>query len=308
MIVLSIFLSIFFLLFLLLLMRKDHTVSIEELREEMSISRSSFFEFNKVRCHYTDEGVGEVVIMIHGLGDSFRIFDDFASEVVKHYRVIRLDLPGFGLSDVPSQNQVGGELIDFYARCFSAFLKELDIDQLHLIGNSLGGWVSWHWASNHSEQLQSLTLLASAGFELERVKKNITQGVLEHIPFFLLKKGMPASFAQVNLRACIYNKDLIHPHYIRNNYRMINKRGTLQFMFELLESKVYADPGRLAAISCPVLVVWGSKDRIAPASHAKLFEEYLTKCKVVMYDKCGHYPQIERRDDLLTDWNNFVQS
>ena len=48
--------------------------------------------------------------------------------------------------------------------------------------------------------------------------------------------------------------------------------------------------------------------RIVPASHAELFEEQLTHCKVVMYDKCGHYPQIERKADLLTDWTSFVQS
>lgn len=306
MIILYAIIFLFVLVFLFLLLRKDNTVPIEELREEMAIAQSFFFEYQNTRCHYTDEGTGDPVVMIHGLGDSFRIFDEFAAELSKEYRVVRLDLPGFGISDVPSKKQVDGELIDFYASCLSALIDDLELDKFHLIGNSLGGWVSWHWAANHSNQLKSLTLLASAGFELDRVKKNITKGVLEHIPAFMLKRGMPKSVARFNLKACIYHDDLIKEEYVQNNYRMINKRGTLQFMFALLESSAMPVPSRMEAIACPSLVVWGNKDRIVPVSHAALFDSHLAKSEVLIYDKCGHYPQIERKDDLLKDWKTFI--
>ncbi|MFT4970557.1 MAG: pimeloyl-ACP methyl ester carboxylesterase [Chitinophagales bacterium] len=305
MIIFYLFVGLLIIPVLFLFFRRDNVVAIEDLKDEMETSTSSYFDFHKLRCHYTDVGSGEVIVLIHGLGDSFRIFDEFVEELRPNYRVIRFDLPGFGLSGVPNSSQIDNELIDYYASCFNAFIQEMDLEKFHLMGNSIGGWVSWHWASQHNDKLQTLTLLASAGFEMDRVKKNITQGILEHLPKFLLDKGMPVSVAKFNLQSCIYNKSKIKTQHIRNNYRMINKRGTLRFMFSLLESQAQPRLDQLAAITCPTLIVWGDRDRIIPVSHAQMFNDAMSNSELVIYSKCGHYPQIEFNKELLKDWANF---
>lgn len=286
-------------------LRKNNLNSLQETKTLCEVPNSCYFKFNDLECHYTDEGSGDPIVLIHGLGDSFKIYDEFAKLLAKDYRVLRVDLPAFGLSEVPRMDMEKVDLSTYYRNFLSCFVEELALDSFHLFGNSLGGWVAWDWTAHHNSKVKSLCLLASAGFEMERVKKNITKGVLELIPIQLLKNGMPYSFAKLNAKETIYNSQFITKQHVLNNYRMINKKGTLEFMFKLLTGSFVPVINDVKNVKVPTLIVWGTKDRIIPVSHADLFNAAIPNSKKISYPNCGHYPQIEYTDTLLKDWNAF---
>jgi pimeloyl-ACP methyl ester carboxylesterase len=294
-----------FLTFLFFL-RKNNIKSIQETRTLCETSSSAYLRFNNLDCHYTDQGSGETIVLIHGLGDSFKIFDKFAQELAKNYRVLSVDLPGFGLSDVPRHDLEMTDLSLFYRNFLTCFVEELKLTQFHLFGNSLGGWVSWDWTTYNNDKVKSLCLLASAGFEMDLVKKNITKGVLELIPRSLLKRGMPSYVSGLNAKETLYQRNYRTREHILTNYRMINKKGTLSFMFNLLTSTFSPDIEHVNKVQVPTLIVWGEKDRIIPSRHADLFQQSIANSKKIIYPKCGHYPQIEFCDELIQDWTSFT--
>ena len=291
---------------LMFVFRKNNVNSIQGTKVLCEVPSSSYFKFNDLECHYTDEGSGDPVVLIHGLGDSFKIYDDFAKLLSKDFRVLRIDLPAFGLSELPRGDLKMEDLSAYYRNFLSCFVEELELDSFHLFGNSLGGWVAWDWTARHNEKVKSLCLLASAGFDMDKVKKNITKGILELIPTSMLKKGMPFSVARLNAKETIYDPQKITKQHILTNYRMINKKGTLDFMFKLLTGRFIPEISDVRQVKVPTLIVWGAKDKIIPASHADLFNEAISNSQKITYPNCGHYPQIEYPELLLKDWKVFT--
>jgi len=291
---------------LMIVFRKNNINSIQETKVLCEVPSSSYFKFNDLECHYTDEGSGDPVVLIHGLGDSFKIYDDFAILLAKNYRVLRIDLPAFGLSELPTGDLKMEDLGVYYRNFLSCFVEELELDSFHLFGNSLGGWVAWDWTSHNNEKVKSLCLLASAGFEMDKVKKNITKGVLELIPDKMLQKGMPFAVAKLNAKETIYDSQKITKQHILINYRMINKKGTLNFMFKLLVGSFVPEISDVSEVKVPTLIVWGAKDKIIPVRHADWFNAAIANSQKIIYPNCGHYPQIEYPEMLLKDWKGFT--
>jgi pimeloyl-ACP methyl ester carboxylesterase len=210
------------------------------------------------------------------------------------------------LSEVPKGDLKTDEISSYYKNFLSCFVEELELNNFHLFGNSLGGWVAWDWTSCHNDKVKSLCLLASAGFEMDKVKKNITRGVLEWIPKILLTKGMPFAVARLNAKETIYDPQKITKQHILTNYRMLNKKGTLNFVFKLLIGSFVPETEHVRDVSTPTLIVWGKKDRIISVRHATMFNEAIPNSQKIIYPNCGHYPQLEFPELLLKDWKEFT--
>ncbi|MFQ5486996.1 MAG: alpha/beta fold hydrolase [Gammaproteobacteria bacterium] len=126
--------------------------------------RGAFFQTDDVRLHYRDEGEGEVVLLLHG----FAVHSDLnwrhtgvLRRLRRHFRVITLDLRGHGLSGKPRESAAYGlELVHDVAR----LLEHLGIQQAHLVGYSLGGFVALKTADCHGARLRSVAVLG-AGWE-----------------------------------------------------------------------------------------------------------------------------------------------
>lgn len=297
-----------FAIFLILFLRKDNTITLEEAKSLYKTENSHYFEFSKQQFHYVEKGKGETIVLLHGIGDSFIVFNEFGDLLAKKHQVISIDLPGFGLSEVPFYSKNNDSIIQYYRDFIDAFLKHKNISEFHLMGNSLGGLVSWDWAVNNKEySLKSLTLIASAGFEMETVRKNVSKGILDKLPKFLLKKGAPLKVSELGAATCLVNKNKVNKQYIQAHSSMLNKQGTIEFFIKLLFNSFEPEVEKLNKLAVPTLIVWGEKDLIIPSRHADLFEAKITKSKKVLYKNCGHYPQIEFAEELAEDWKVFVE-
>jgi len=115
---------------------------------------SRFAELAGSRVHYEDVGQGDVVLLLHGLGLDLRMWDDQVPELVKPYRVVRMDLHGFGKSSAVSGPFSHGEIID-------QLLAHLEIERAHIVGLSYGGLVAAEFVQEHAHVARSLALVDS---------------------------------------------------------------------------------------------------------------------------------------------------
>ncbi|MEY4442844.1 MAG: hypothetical protein RL442_1844, partial [Pseudomonadota bacterium] len=111
------------------------------------------------RVHFQDSGPKEapVLLMLHGFGSSLQTWDAWADSLQKHYRVIRLDLPGFGLSGASSNNAYSEEDdVQFVEN----FVTAMRIPEFSLIGHSMGGKIAWNVAAAYPSKVKQLILMA----------------------------------------------------------------------------------------------------------------------------------------------------
>ncbi len=292
----------------LIVFRKDNIVEWETVVEKYETPESRFFTWNNQKHHYTQQGDGaDTIVMIHGFGGSFDNFTEFAKLLETDFTIFRIDLPGFGLSEVPSVlENPPKDMMAFHEDYFDTFSAAVHLDSFHLIGNSMGGMVSWSLASEN-KNIKTLTLLNSAGYNMSEVKETVSGWMTSTLGRWLLKKGVPLSKSKENGEACLYDDTKAKVEAYTANYFMNNKRGTYDWMIKLVTSDILPDTTLIQNVSIPTLIVWGENDKIIPVEHAAKFKRDLKNSQLVIYDKCGHIPQVELPQKLVTDWLSFIQ-
>jgi pimeloyl-ACP methyl ester carboxylesterase len=292
---------------LLFIFRKDNIISRDEAIVHCETSNSKYFDWNGTEIHYTEWGSGDTtILMVHGFGGSHKNFELISEILQDEYHIICVDLPAFGLSEVPEGEYGSNDLFGLYQSHIRYCAANLCKDYYHLMGNSMGGWISWDLAAENDSSLLSLTLLNSAGFGMAEVKQVAAGWMTSPLGDFVFKKGVPFRLSRSNAERCLSNDELINDERVMDNYYMMNKEGTFPWMLKMVGADVLPDTSKLNTIQCPSLVVWGDEDEIVPAEHADKFVERIPNSQKLVYEKCGHTPQMEYPEQFVEDWRNFV--
>jgi pimeloyl-ACP methyl ester carboxylesterase len=286
-------------------LRDNLVITKVEAKKRYSTAASHFINWKGAEIHYTDEGAGPNVLMIHGFGGNFTNFDSLAAIMKSGYRVVRLDLPGFGLSDLPDSQD---SLKDLYGSFLSNMLDTLHMDSVYVIGNSMGGWMGWELAAAKPEKVQKLVLLCSAGYDIEAVKANIGHMELMQSTLFrkLTEKGIPLWITEGSARKIRSEWETVNPDEVRVNNGIMNRQGNFQNIITLGNSGVFPDTSLIAKVTCPTLIIWGKNDVIVPCDHADRFKRDIKNSTVIVYDTCGHVPQMEYPHRVAEDVERFL--
>lgn len=297
------------LIFIVLAFRKNETITREEALEKLTQPTSHFYDWNGINVHYTQKGdTGDVVLLVHGLSGSTDNFKLFADKLQDTYRVYSIDLPAFGLTEVPNMDfltEKEVDLVKYHQDFILDFLDEVGIDSCHIVGNSLGGLVSWEAVVANQSKFLSLTLLNSAGYDIEKVKNHVAGGLNNGFIKWIAKKGTPLFLSRKIIERTFYRDDLITDEGVRVAYYANNKAGTLQWMSYLVGSNFTPDTNNIATIQIPTLIVWGQQDELINVEHAFKFERDIPNSSLIIYDKTGHLPMIENVNKLAKDWKTF---
>ena len=121
---------------------------------------SAFFKFNSGRIHYTDQGKGPAVILIHGYLETSEVWDSFAKKLSENFRVITVDMPGHGKSDMFDAVHT----MDFMASSMAKLMEYLGIKKVFVTGHSLGGYITLAFAEIYHEMLSGYCLFHSQPF------------------------------------------------------------------------------------------------------------------------------------------------
>jgi pimeloyl-ACP methyl ester carboxylesterase len=246
--------------------------------------------------NYVDIGSGDEppVVFVHGLGGAWQNWLENIPRVAQERRVLALDLPGFGRSEMPR-----GEIsISGYGRCVNQFCDHHKLDQVVIVGNSMGGFVSAETAIQFPGRVERLVLVSAAGVTSTNLMRRpaLTWG---RVAAMLGSYGAAHSEDVIKrpvVRHAALGFVMRHPTRLRADlcWEQVHAAGTPGF-HDALEALLHYDfRDRLDDISCPTLIVWGNKDMLVPVKDADEFERLIANSRKIIMDDTGHVPMLER--------------
>lgn len=280
----------------------------DTLRRRYTQPGSKFVSIMGTDVHYVDEGSGELLVMIHGFASSLHTWDGVAPELARSYRVIRLDLPPFGVTGPlrTSSGAIETMNIPTYRRFIDTFMRALGINRATLVGNSLGGLISWDYAVRHRDAVERLVLIDSAGFPM---KLPIYIGLFNSA---LVRMSAPWWLPEPIIRSAVRNvygdpRRLAAP-VLRRYIEFFHGEGTRAAIGKMVPTLDFADldTNVLKTLDVPSLVLWGAKDRWIPPAHAAEFAQRIPGAQAVMYAGLGHIPMEEDPARVLDDLRAFL--
>lgn len=241
-------------------------------------------------AHYEVQGKGKLVLLVHGWGDSARGLQGLQQALAKQYRVIALDLPGFGSTEAPKS--VWG--LDEYAQFVAHFLQKIDEKQAcAMIGHSNGGAILIRAFAQDRLKADKLVLLASAGIRGEykgRVKalRLITKAGK------VLTSPLPKSIKQ-KLRKKVYTSvgsDMLVAEHLQETFK-----------------KVVTDDVRDDAkqLRVPALLIYGEQDESTPVAYGQTFHELIDNSTLEILPGAGHFVHLDRPDEVVGSIKEFIK-
>jgi len=264
---------------------------------------SKFIQVDGNRVHYRDEGEGPVVILLHGTASSLHTWDAWTQSLKKQYRVIRMDLPGFGLTGPDHNHRY--EVSDDVT-FLSQFLHTLNIERAHLAGSSLGGRIAWQYAMDFPEQVNSLTLMNALGYPQASWPPAIQMGqwpimdtIMQHVsPRFMYETG---------LKDVYFNPDMVNDALVDRYYELSRFPGNLMSFIQRVKARLDEDGHLIKQVAVPSLILWGEEDAFFPVENAHRFKADIAGSMLVTYANVGHLPMEEVPQQSVNDFMNFIQ-
>ena len=289
-------------------LRTDHRMTNEEAKAILWTPNSEMIQWDGLDVHVMEQGTGTPIFLVHGLGGNAREFDELAELLKADHRVVRFDLPGFGLSDVPEYEGTQPDVIDIYTRFMDHMFQQYGGDSLILVGNSLGGMISWNAAVKFPNEIDKLVLLAPAGYDLKEISEKTTGWLNSPVVKFMIAKGLNEEIAKGNLTYCTYYDENIDPIHFKNKYAAANKEGNMDWMIAMSVNDRFPDTADIQKVYCPTLIIWGTKDPVIPYSHAARFDRDIPNSRLITYQECGHVPMIEYPEKTAKDIEAFANT
>ncbi len=287
-------------------LRTNHIMTRAQAEEILWTPNSQYVKWNGLDIHVIEQGTGPVVFMVHGLGGNVHNFDKLADLMDEQYRIVRFDLPGFGLSDVPDMPAEDADIRGMYADFLSFMVARYVTDSMVFIGNSLGGWMSWEAAAQHPDTINRLVLIAPAGYDMPEIAAEATGWLKNPVVRFMIAKGLSMDMARSNMWMSTYKDESVPAEMFDLKYAANNKEGNLDWMIKLATNKQFPDTADIAGIEARTLILWGTEDEIIPYSHAARFDRDIPNSTLITYQECGHIPMQEYPEQTARDILNFL--
>ena len=285
--------------------RRSHVISYETAVEKFATENSRFIDWRGVQLHYTDQGDGQPVMLLHGYAGSFDNWTKLVDVFPEGYRLIVPDLPGLGLSQFPNDLPEDVNLIDLYCDFSSHLIEQLELDSVYMVGNSLGGFLAWETALHNQKEVKKLVLLNAAGYSIDDIGAFFIRFSQTRVFKRIVKKGAPKFVARKAARGTLGDKSRLDEDRLDAFYGMINKEGSLEAIGQLGSSEQFPDSLRIGKIDIPTLIVWGNLDAIIPVAHAYKFDRDIPNSELLIYNGTGHVPMLEEPERLIKDMVTF---
>ena len=277
-----------------------------ELQKRYGSTSSNVVNVDGMRIHYKDTGPQDapVLLFLHGFGSSLQTWDVWAVTLEQKYRVIRLDLPGFGLTGPSSSNDYS-ELND--VNTLTQFVDKLGVSELSVIGHSMGGKIAWTFAAAHPDRVKALVLMAPDGFpqpEAIGTKPYAMPAIMG-----LMKYCLPRYFVRKFIEPAFANESALDDKMVSRYHDMLRAPGVRAAILERGNQTIYTDPvPRLKKIKAPTLLLWGEEDKMIPSSNATSYAGVLAQSKTVFIPKLGHLLHEEQADIGLAQLVVFLDA
>jgi pimeloyl-ACP methyl ester carboxylesterase len=260
-----------------------------------------FFLFNGVKIHYTDEGKGIPVVLLHGYLESSEAWNGFARKMATRFRIISVDLPGHGLSD--SFGTI--HTMEFIATVVKELTEDLNLNRIFLIGHSLGGYVTLAFLELFPDSLLGYSLFHSQPFPdtPETTDKRLREIALvrEGKKEMFCSSDIEKMFAVSNLE--VFLEDV---RRLKKNALQTSDKGIIAILNGMM-----ARPSRLSVMEAgrvPCLWILGEMDNYIPCAAIQARIELPSNARMVILSNSGHMGYIEEVDLAIKVVSDFVES
>jgi pimeloyl-ACP methyl ester carboxylesterase len=249
--------------------------------------RMSDFKFTKVkdlRVRYLDSNNrGTPLLLLHGLGGSIESWTNNIGFLSSKFRIIAIDLPGFGLSDKPKISYS----INFYVGLLEEFIKSIRLSHFFMMGSSLGGHIAVEFTIRNKKNVDKLILVSPAG-SLPKTFKG-TKELRKYLRIVNAKSSREVS----RILSSIDNS-MVSRSYADAIYKRMSLQGAKQGFISAFKGSAMAPRynNKLARIDSDMLLIWVREDRMIPLRFIRPFVEY-SKSRIIILEKCGHRPHVE---------------
>ncbi|MEF9482500.1 alpha/beta fold hydrolase [Ralstonia sp. 1B3] len=272
--------------------------------------QSRYLPLMGTRVHYTDEGAANAegtLLLIHGFGASLHTWDGVLPQLTRRYRVIRLDLPPFGITGPlrDAQGRPRTMELPLYRDFIDAFVDTLGLSKLTLIGNSLGGMVSWDCRAapgpRREARADRLRRLPDEAADLHRSVQSHWRA--DDVAVDAARGDHPRRHAR-----CVWRPVArVRTHAAPLRRFLLCRRCTTGHRQDGTEVPLDdVDTSGLASIRVPTLILWGQRDRWIPPAHAGEFARRIPGATLRMYPALGHIPMEEDPVRVGTDLCAFL--
>lgn len=252
---------------------------------------SQFAELDGLRLHLRDTGPrgAPAVLLLHGFGSSLHSWEEVAGALDRDFRVIRLDLPGFGLTGADAT----GDYSDARSHAvILALMQRLGLERLALVGSSMGGRIAWSFAAAHPDRVSRLVLMAPDGF----ASPGIGYEQPPRVPALMrvLPYTLPEGMLRGSLRPAYGDPKVMTEALFARHRDMMLAPGVRQAILDRMGQHVLRQPEPLLArIRVPVLLLWGDRDAMVPVTNAQDYLRALPDARLVTLPGIGHVPMEE---------------
>jgi pimeloyl-ACP methyl ester carboxylesterase len=268
-----------------------------ELEARWAPPPSRFVDAAGLRWHVRDTGpaagmAATPVLMLHGFGSSLHTWEAWAQGLQATHRVVRVDLPGAGLSAPDPQRRYD----DTHAvQQLLALMDTLGLPRASLVGHSMGGRLAWRLAAEHPERVDRLVLVAPDGFESPGFEygKPPDVGLMAQ----LLPHVLPRAFLRAGLEPAYADPARLDEDTVTRYHQMLLAPGVRGAIIDRLQQLRLQDPSpQLARVQAPTLLIWGERDAMIPVANAQDYLRALpaaATARLVALPGLGHVPHEE---------------
>lgn len=223
---------------------------------------------------YVEEGQGEPLVLLHGLFGALSNFMDLIEHFRQKYQVIIPMLPLYELNILDTT-------VNGLAKHVSRFVEARGLNNMHLLGNSLGGHIGLVYTLKHQPKVKTITLTGSSGL--------FENGMGETYP----KRG-DYDFVRKKTELTFYDPKMATKQLVDEVFEITNNRLKAIKIISLAKSAIRHNLGdELKDITVPTCLIWGKNDTITPPMVAEEFHQLLPNSELHWIDKCGHAPMME---------------
>ncbi|MBI1251388.1 MAG: alpha/beta fold hydrolase [Alphaproteobacteria bacterium] len=284
----------------------------ETLEAKYANAHSEFVDLpSGVRMHFRDEGDGAAppVLMIHGYSASLHTWDAWSAALGDDYHVLRLDLPGHGLTRAP----------DGYAASIEAFVGEVEafvasqgLQKFTIVGSSMGGNVAWQYALAHPERTDALILVDASGWPDPRVDGGDGPVIFKLLRMPVVGPALlqldSSAMVRQGLQASFFNPTLVDDAMLARYVEMGRAPGHREILLQMasLSDRQPATNELLSRIQIPTLILSGEADNLVPVASARQFAQAIAGSELVTWPNVGHIPQEEIPAESAAVVANFL--
>ena len=287
-------------------------IPVEKLKIKYCTNASQFMPLMGMQVHYRDEGPVKdttPLVLIHGTSSSLNTWDSLTSILLSNAysnkRVIRMDMPGFGLTGPSPENVYS---FDYFSRFLDSFLNKLQVKSCMLAGNSLGGGIAWHYTLAHPEKVKKLILIDATGYPRKNEKGSLGFKIAS-IPVLnnLLLFVTPKVLVKKSLETVFYNKSYITETTITRYHDLLLSKGNRRAALSLFQNPLQQNAEAIININTPTLILWGEQDQLISVDNAYLFQKDIKGSVLEVYKSVGHIPMEEVPSLMATSIKHFIK-